>query len=98
MSQKKSPWHLWDRSGVELEYMIVDKDTLHVLPRVDVPLGKDENGEFLSDVEHGPVGLSNEIVSHVLEFKCAEPVASFEGWSSLFHKEIQEAPKNHPHA
>lgn len=91
MSQKKSPWHLWDRSGVELEYMIVDKDTLHVLPRVDVPLGKDENGEFLSDVEHGPVGLSNEIVSHVLEFKCAEPVAFFEGWSSLFHKEIQEA-------
>jgi len=93
MSQENSPWHLWDRSGIELEYMIVDQDTLHVLPRVDIPLGKDENGAYLSDVEHGPVGLSNEIVSHVLEFKCAEPVTSFEGWSSLFHKEIQEANK-----
>ena len=59
-----------------MEYMIVDRDSLNVLPRADVPLGKDKNGEQLSDVEHGPIGLSNELVSHVLEFKCAEPVDS----------------------
>jgi gamma-glutamyl:cysteine ligase YbdK (ATP-grasp superfamily) len=91
MSQHKSSWHLWDRFGIELEYMIVDKDSLRVLPRVDVLLGKDKNGNFISDTEHGPVGLSNELVSHILEFKCAEPVASFDGWSSLFHKEVQDA-------
>jgi len=86
-----SPWHLFDRFGLELEYMIVSKKTGKVLPRADAVLGKDVNGEFLSDVEHGDVGLSNELVSHVLEFKCAEPAASFEGWSERFHKEILAA-------
>lgn len=87
----KSPWHLFERFGLELEYMIVSKGTEKVLPRVDTVLGKDENGENLSDVEHGPVGLSNELVSHVLEFKCAEPAASLEGWDKIFHKEILSA-------
>lgn len=87
----KSPWHLFERSGLELEYMIVSKDTERVLPRVDAVLGKDENGENLSDVEHGRVGLSNELVSHVLEFKCAEPTASLEGWDKTFHEEILSA-------
>lgn len=87
----KSPWHLFERFGLELEYMIVSKGTEKVLPRVDAVLGKDENGENLSDVEHGPVGLSNELVSHVLEFKCAEPAASLEGWDKIFHKEILSA-------
>lgn len=87
----KSPWHLFERFGLELEYMIVSKGTEKVLPRVDAVLGKDENGENLSDVEHGPVGLSNELVSHVLEFKCAEPTASLEGWDKTFHKEILSA-------
>lgn len=86
-----SSWHLFDRFGLELEYMIVSKKTGKVLPRVDAVLGKDENGENLSDVEHGDVGLSNELVSHVLEFKCAEPAKSFEGWSERFHKEILAA-------
>lgn len=87
----KSPWHLFERFGLELEYMIVSKGTEKVLPRVDAVLGKDENGENLSDVEHGPVGLSNELVSHVLEFKCAEPAAALEGWDKTFHKEILSA-------
>ena len=86
-----SSWHLFDRFGLELEYMIVSKKTGKVLPRVDAVLGKDENGENLSDVEHGDVGLSNELVSHVLEFKCAEPAKSFKGWSERFHKEILAA-------
>ena len=86
-----SSWHLFDRFGLELEYMIVSKKTGKVLPRVDAVLGKNENGENLSDVEHGDVGLSNELVSHVLEFKCAEPAKSFEGWSERFHKEILAA-------
>lgn len=86
-----SNWHLFDRFGLELEYMIVSKETLKVLPRVDAVLGKDENGEQLSDVEHGPVGLSNELVSHVLEFKCAEPSPAFDGWSDRFHGEVLSA-------
>jgi gamma-glutamyl:cysteine ligase YbdK (ATP-grasp superfamily) len=95
MISSKAPWHLWDRCGVELEYMIVDKKTLKVLPRADIGLGKDEHGDFVSETEHGPVGLSNELVAHVLEFKCAEPVASLKGWGNTFHKEILLANKKY---
>ena len=86
-----SNYKLWQRYGIEMEYMIVDRDTLDVLPRADVPLGKDKNGEQLSDVEHGPIGLSNELVSHVLEFKCAEPVDSLKHLGKTFHHEILKA-------
>ncbi|MCK9182829.1 MAG: glutamate-cysteine ligase family protein [Fibrobacteraceae bacterium] len=91
MTEKKPSWHLFERFGIELEYMIVSKATRNVVPRVDIVLGKDENGENLSEIEHGPVGLSNELVSHVLEIKCAEPAESFDGWSDLFHQEIESA-------
>ncbi len=87
----KSPWHIFERFGLELEYMIVSKDSKRVLPKVDAVLGKDANGENLSDVEHGPVGLSNELVSHVLEFKCGEPTESLAGWDENFHREILSA-------
>ena len=86
-----SNYKLWQRYGIEMEYMIVDRDTLDVLPRADVPLGKDKNGEQLSDVEHGPIGLSNELVSHVLELKCAEPVDSLKHLGKTFHHEILKA-------
>lgn len=56
-------YKLWQKYGIEMEYMIVDRDNLNVLPRADVPLGHDKNGEQLSDVEHGPIGLSNELVA-----------------------------------
>ncbi len=68
--------------------MIVDKDTLQVIPRADIPLGKDKKGNNLSDIRRGDVGLSNELVSHVIELKCAEPTSSFSLWSKNFHKEI----------
>ena len=82
---------IWQRFGVEMEYMIVDSDTLDIVPRADLPLGKDKNGNQLSDVTHGSIGLSNELVSHVLELKCAEPVESFKHISEAFHLEIQKA-------
>lgn len=86
-----SNYKLWQKYGIEMEYMIVDRDTLDVLPRADVVLGKDKNGEQLSDVEHGAIGLSNELVSHVLEFKCAEPVDNLKKLGNTFHHEILKA-------
>jgi gamma-glutamyl:cysteine ligase YbdK (ATP-grasp superfamily) len=85
---RKKQWNLFERFGIELEYMIVDKDTLQVIPRADIPLGKDKKGNNLSDIRRGDVGLSNELVSHVIELKCAEPTSSFSLWSKNFHKEI----------
>lgn len=84
---------IWERFGVEMEYMIVDRDTLQVLPRADVPLGKDKDGNQLSDTEYGDIGLSNELVSHVLEFKCAHPRSTFDGLGKHFQHEIRRANK-----
>lgn len=85
---KKKQWNIFERFGIELEYMIVNKETLQVIPRADIALGKDKKGVPLSDVQRGNVGLSNELVSHIVELKCAEPISSFALWSNNFHKEI----------
>ena len=86
-------YKLWERFGVEMDFMIVDRDTLNVLPRADVPLGKDKDGNQLSDIEYDDIGLSNELVSHVLEFKCAHPKSTFDGLGKRFFHEIRRANK-----
>ena len=86
-------YKIWERFGVEMEFMIVDRETLQVLPRADIPLGKDKDGNQLSDVEYDDIGLSNELVSHVLEFKCAHPKSTFDGLGKRFFHEIRRANK-----
>ena len=88
-----SNFKIWERFGVEMEFMIVDRKTLQVLPRADIPLGKDKDGNQLSDVEYDDIGLSNELVSHVLEFKCAHPKSTFDGLGKRFFHEIRRANK-----
>ncbi|WP_407442864.1 glutamate-cysteine ligase family protein [Fibrobacter sp.] len=86
-------YKLWERFGVEMEFMIVDRDSLKVLPRADIPLGKDKDGNQLSDIEYDDIGLSNELASHVLEFKCAHPKSTFDGLGKQFFHEIRRANK-----
>ena len=64
--------HLFQAFGVELEYMIVDRDTLKIKPITDELL-KHELGEYGSDVEKGIVSWSNELVLHVVELKSTKP-------------------------
>ncbi len=66
------PLHLFERVGVEIEYMIVDADTLHVRPIAD-ELFRDVLGEYASDVEGDRVTWSNELVAHVVELKTTYP-------------------------
>jgi len=70
----KSPLHLFQAYGVELEYMIVDSNTLDVKPIADELL-KVAAGEYVNEFVNGSVTWSNELVSHVIELKCTEPVA-----------------------
>lgn len=65
------PLHLFEGFGIELEYMIVDKDTLEVKPIADELLKK--MGGSYSDFENGMVTWSNELVLHVIEIKCTKP-------------------------
>lgn len=76
--------------GIELEYMIVDRDSLAVRPIADRFLA-DFAGEEASEVERGEIGWSNELVRHVVEIKNVVPTPDLSSLPARFHKEIQEA-------
>lgn len=63
---------LLERIGIELEYMVVDQETLQVSPIID-SLFEHLNGEPSDLVRGSTVDWSNELVAHVLEFKNALP-------------------------
>lgn len=82
-------WRLFERVGIELEYMIVDADTIEIRPWSDRLL-RSESGAPVSDLEHGPVTWSNELVAHVLEVKMTEPAVTLEPWPGHFAQSIRE--------
>ena len=80
---------IFQRYGVELEYMIVDKQTLSVKPITDQVL-KQVLGHYGSEVERGEIFWSNELVLHVIELKCYPPAANFVILNEQFQKNIAE--------
>jgi gamma-glutamyl:cysteine ligase YbdK (ATP-grasp superfamily) len=54
--------------GIEIEYMLVDKETLDIQPKSDVLL-RQLAGQFVNEVVLGDIVASNELVLHVLELK-----------------------------
>lgn len=82
-----SPFHLFQGYGIELEYMIVDKDSLQVKSIADELL-KHELGIIGSDFENGIVTWSNELVLHVIEIKSSKPEADLETLEKEFKKNI----------
>lgn len=86
------PLGLHEGVGIELEYMIVDRETLDVRPVAD-RLFAAEAGHETSDVEpDGPDGViswSNELALHVAELKTTRPVASLDGLAEQFQSHVQ---------
>ncbi len=82
-------YHLFERFGIELEYMIVDNDTLKVNPLTDKIL-QEINGSITNEVTVGDVAWSNELALHVIELKTAEPVKSIVNIGSQFHLNVQK--------
>ncbi|MEP2671239.1 MAG: glutamate-cysteine ligase family protein [Cyclobacteriaceae bacterium] len=80
--------HLFQGFGIELEYMLVDKDTLAVKPVTDELL-KHELGEYGSDFENGIVTWSNELVLHVIEIKSTEPESNFNALENGFAENVK---------
>jgi gamma-glutamyl:cysteine ligase YbdK (ATP-grasp superfamily) len=80
---------LFERFGVELEYMIVRRDDLRVAPWSDRVL-RDAAGAVVSDIARGPVSWSNELTAHVIELKTTDPTASLDGWADRFAAETAE--------
>ena len=80
--------HLFEGFGVELEYMIVDRETLHVRPIADRLL-QAAAGEPASDVERGLLAWSNELVLHVIELKTNGPARTLSGLTELFQQDVR---------
>lgn len=93
-----APWSfplgLMEGIGIELEYMIVDRESLDVRPVADVLLREAAGGDdWVSD--HDPpdgegIGWSNELVSHVIELKTVEPVDRLDGVAARFQEQANE--------
>lgn len=75
--------------GIELEYMIVDRDRCNILPVTDQVL-KTVAGEYVNEFEAGPIAWSNELVLHVIELKTNGPVATLEPLPLQFTSNIQQ--------
>ncbi|MBN1960344.1 MAG: glutamate--cysteine ligase [Deltaproteobacteria bacterium] len=84
-----SSYKLLQAIGVELEYMIVDRETLDVKPLADQVL-KSVSGEYESEIEQGDIAWSNELALHVLELKTNGPVTSLSGLPAKFQKNIHK--------
>lgn len=82
------PIGLFEGYGVELEYMIVDKQSLDVLPVADKVLHA-VSGTYEAEVELGDICWSNELVLHVIELKTNGPVGDLAGLPEKFQEHIQ---------
>jgi len=93
MSKPDSRLHLFDAYGIELEYMLVNKDTLAVMPITDELL-KSELGQYGSDFENGIVTWSNELVLHVVEIKSSKPESDFDALEEGFAENVKRINAN----
>ena len=86
MSKK---YHLFEVFGIELEYMLVNKTDLKVVPKVDALLTL-KNGSLTDDVDNGKVAWSNELVAHVVELKTNGPTKDLNALADAFHDNVKE--------
>jgi len=81
---------LFEATGIEMEYMVVDEETQKIKPIVEKILTDFNDGEFTDEVVRGEVTWSNELVAHVIELKGTAPLSELNGTHHKFHKSIQE--------
>lgn len=85
------PLGLFDAFGIELEYMIVDRDSLDVRPICD-DLFRAQTGRDVSDVEpdgpEGRIAWSNELALHVVELKTQRPTADLRTLADDFQNHV----------
>lgn len=80
--------HLFQGYGVELEYMIIDKESCAIRSLADKVLATAAGQPFVREVECGPLAWSNELVLHVVELKTNGPVAGLDGVHETFQSDV----------
>ncbi len=81
------PLGLFAAYGVELEYMIVDAQTLAVRPISDLLL-QQVAGSIVSDVELDDISWSNELALHVIELKTTDPAVELGPLAERFQQHV----------
>ncbi len=82
--------HLFAGFGIEIEYMIVDRERLSVLPVCD-ELIRSVVGSYESEIEMGELAWSNELVLHVVELKTNGPAPRLDGLAEAFAADVARA-------
>lgn len=78
---------LFQACGIEIEYMLVDSESLSIRPAADRAL-EILAGEPSQEVLRGEFCWSNELALHVIEIKTAEPARSLTGLGLRLAEEI----------
>lgn len=86
MSKPPRPFALMEVAGVELEYMIVDRTTLGVLPIGDYVLQR-----LTPMLRRSSVKPTNELVMHVLELRNPRPVTDTASLLPAFQRAVTQA-------
>lgn len=86
---QKRPLHLFEGYGVEMEYMIVDSNSLNTFPVSD-RLMELATGTVVNEISRNGVAWSNELVLHVIEVKTDGPAKSLQGLGDIFQQEVAE--------
>ncbi|MBI1176769.1 glutamate--cysteine ligase [bacterium] len=84
----KKSFGLFERYGVELEYMIVDEETLNVRPESDKLIAL-ESGSLAGDVARGRLEWSNELSLHLIELKTGRPAVRLSRLDTAFQTEVR---------
>jgi len=79
--------HAFTGYGIELEYMIVDRQTLSVLPIADELL-RHAAGTSVAEVKRGKFSWTNELALHLIELKNASPNPTLDPLPAAFQAEI----------
>jgi gamma-glutamyl:cysteine ligase YbdK (ATP-grasp superfamily) len=69
-----SAFHLFERCGIEIEYMLATRDSLDVLPIADAVLQRLAAADGpVTNAERGELGWSNDLAMHVVRVKNVKP-------------------------
>jgi hypothetical protein len=90
MAAVNSTLRLFDAFGIEVEYMLVDGESLDVAPAADRLL-EAAAGALTDEWQNGDVAWNNELALHVIELKCNGPRPSLSGLGESFAANVKLA-------
>tara|TARA_R110002124_G_scaffold174233_4_gene341856 strand:- start:12787 stop:14025 length:1239 start_codon:yes stop_codon:yes gene_type:complete len=93
MSFVKTNYKLFSVFGIEIEYMIVENQSLKPFPIADEVIKILNNGYITNEVEIDDIAVSNELALHVIELKTNGPTKDLNNLDKSFLKVIHKIQK-----